>query len=418
MLEEIYLYLVIFLGCFSFWGNAAGRVPKAEVHFVNVGQGNFSVARLPHNGDTYNLIVDCGYKKRWVSRRIVNPILGEVNRFLSNRVFPVDPTRQIEVDLVVSHADVDHYELASSTHMGNFFRHAVRIRRALLGGSEATWGQTQAGKTFQAWIGGRGATVEYANTLMPDDGTAYFLRDEDDEKIMHSLEPAENKLIAFLGPNGRNKNSQSVMVYLKYSGISVLLPGDATGVTMEAALANNKLAFYPVNIFLASHHGADTEGSNTESWFNFLKPQIMIFSVGPNTHKHPTDTVINNFRRAGYYLQAFPDSKVHPMHVNIPNSGGLGTDRSTSVALYSTNDQGHITLSWEDSNIILGKFTKAIEGETHAFRIKGRGRPVPDTILFEPNIVSGHVATIRAGNFAKPNLGVPNQRYPLRNRGR
>lgn len=88
-------------------------------------------------------------------------------------------------------------------------------------------------------------------------------------------------------------NSDSLVVKIQNGrDFSVIIPGDATGVTTDciAALYQGKEAFLSASVLLLSHHGSITEKTNSQKWLRLVNPEYAVISNGFK-HGHPDEGV-------------------------------------------------------------------------------------------------------------------------------
>lgn len=103
--------------------------------------------------------------------------------------------------------------------------------------------------------------------------------------------------VAVVGPRGgppprRTRNDDSVVVRLRYGGVSFLLTGD-----IEAG-AETALPVAAVDVVKIAHHGS--RSSSTAAFVEAAAPRVAIVSAGPrNPFGHPHPEVLERYRRRG-----------------------------------------------------------------------------------------------------------------------
>jgi competence protein ComEC len=89
-------------------------------------------------------------------------------------------------------------------------------------------------------------------------------------------------------------NKLSLVLHLRYKGISFLFPGDIDGEAEEQVLKLPE--FGPAQVLLVPHHGS--RSSSTLPFLEKLRPQMAVFSVGfENPFRFPSPQVWERYRR-------------------------------------------------------------------------------------------------------------------------
>jgi hypothetical protein len=109
-------------------------------------------------------------------------------------------------------------------------------------------------------------------------------------------------------------------------------------------------------LLMASHHGAESAGSNSLDWIKYVNPKIVLFSSFHTLHGHPRCLVVDRFAEYaldvdGARLLKLPDRTDHTINCGY-------TNRTVTKALFSTEDSGDIDveLNFDGSGkIIFGK---------------------------------------------------------------
>ena len=97
---------------------------------------------------------------------------------------------------------------------------------------------------------------------------------------------------------GDSDNSQSLIALLSYGEFRIVFSGDAEGDTEAAAMRSMGKKLKGVDVLLASHHGAHTKESNSESWIRHTKPSTVIYSSGIE-YGHPSTRVVERYQEHG-----------------------------------------------------------------------------------------------------------------------
>jgi hypothetical protein len=79
---------------------------------------------------------------------------------------------------------------------------------------------------------------------------------------------------------GTAKNAQSLVLMIEYEDFSVTFSGDAEGSTEAQAIANFD-GNVKTTVLTASHHGANTNGSNGTDWISATSPPEVVVYIDP-----------------------------------------------------------------------------------------------------------------------------------------
>lgn len=109
---------------------------------------------------------------------------------------------------------------------------------------------------------------------------------------------AECKILS-VGDNGKNLNSCSIVIQMKFDKLTYMFTGDAEKEIEEEIL--KKYSNLKVNILKVAHHGSDT--SSSENFIKAVAPELAIISVGKdNSYKHPNEIVLDRLKDIGSKL--------------------------------------------------------------------------------------------------------------------
>ena len=95
-----------------------------------------------------------------------------------------------------------------------------------------------------------------------------------------------------------NANSTVLQIVDNKTEQSILLPGDATGVTTDRVLSHiPRHLIGKIQYALASHHGADTDETNNREWIDVIRPKFVLFSASTqgNNFNHPRASVVTHY---------------------------------------------------------------------------------------------------------------------------
>ena len=126
--------------------------------------------------------------------------------------------------------------------------------------------------------------------------SASHLHPDLDIKVLWPNDAATNATLAKVR-NWDASNNRSCVLYIRYQDKQILFSGDIEASVERELLASGLL---PTNIdlLIAPHHGSNT--SSTLAFVNHVKAAHVVFSSGyKNRYRHPSDKVVNRYRRAG-----------------------------------------------------------------------------------------------------------------------
>lgn len=248
-----------------------------SVTFLDVGQGDASVVRLP-GGRV--MLIDGGARR---GRTVVAPYLWSRG------------IRKLDY-MVLSHPHPDHY-----------------------GGLEYILDKFDVG---EVWMNGR----VYAESngffrKVRDKGINYKILSrgdafEADGYAIHVLHPYDEFNAA--SPQGMQpgENNESLVLRIEADGVSVLFTGD---IEKEAEADLVYLGgWLAVDIMKVPHHGSRT--SSSEAFLRMVGPQIAVASAGRNnSFGHPHPDIVNRFESAGIKFLRTDNSGA----VTISSNGGV-----------------------------------------------------------------------------------------------
>lgn len=98
------------------------------------------------------------------------------------------------------------------------------------------------------------------------------------------------------GAGGENLNRASLVLRLRYEGVTMLLTGDIEAET-EGDLVASKLDLR-ADVLKVAHHGSRT--STTQPWLDAVRPDVAVISVGEgNRFGHPAPEVVERLEASG-----------------------------------------------------------------------------------------------------------------------
>ena len=278
---------LIAVACFLLAGPLPAQDDETlEIHYINIGQGGGTLIIGP-NGTT--VMYDFGNVGR--GRKIAEYLDDELD---------ISPSRGIDY-AIVSHRDADHYggyvgliDAGYDINIANFDsgsdkRETEAMRRVWL----TPAARTSAGQIIRI---PPGLTISLGN------GALLHVIAANGRVFGHDSD-------AVPLPSARNENDRSISLYLKYRNFDYVLDGDLGAGEEECTArqthqkdfqlpAAKQLAArgmdpeLGVDVLHISHHGS--ESSTSAAYYNDLKPEVGLISVGLNqrSFRHPRVDVV------------------------------------------------------------------------------------------------------------------------------
>lgn len=241
------------------WPLAAAGSGEAELHVIDVGQGDAVAVRTPHGRW---ILVDAG--REWpggdAGRKFVIPYIRRLGGDLS--VF------------VLTHPHADHVGGAVSV-----FRalHPLVYRDAAFAGGSTPYRRSLdvAGQLGVPW-----ARVHPGDSLAVDGVSVRFLA-PDSAWTAHLTDP----------------NLASTVALVRYGDVRFLLTGDAEA-PEEAWLLGRDHEALAADVLKVAHHGSST--SSTSAFLDAVHPRVAVISVGVgNSYGHPSSEVVRSLLDRG-----------------------------------------------------------------------------------------------------------------------
>ena len=253
-LRQLLLVVIVAGGSAAIAGPLA---PPPDVWFLDVGQGDAALIRLPGR---YEVLIDAGgspFSDDDVGERVVLRAL---------RALDVD-----ELELVVAtHPDADHVE--------GLFTVLERLPVATLVTSPAAPGNA-LDDNLRAIAARRGVAVHVATR-----GERLIIGRKG-EAVLEVLHPPA-------GGGGGSANEESVVLLLRYRGVAAVLLLADVGAVTESELALGRVA-----VLRVGHHGS--RFSTSPALLRATAPPLAVISVGKNNYGHPHPSVLQRLAEAG-----------------------------------------------------------------------------------------------------------------------
>ena len=263
--SRIWLYTLLCTLCFQY--HIQKFNPYGEVVFIDVGQGDSILIKLPFNRGNY--LIDTGGNvtfpiEDWKKKRkdfntgedVIIPLLK------SKGIHHLDK-------LIFTHADADHTGSASEI-IENFI-----VKEIVIGKESEEFYQEK--DSIQSALSKK---IPISRVTKGDhwnvDDAAFF--------VLHPYQKSEDV------------NESSVVIVAEIGGLTWLFTGDASE-SVEREIVNS----YPnlrVDILKAGHHGSKT--SSSQHFLDSIQPKAAVISVGKdNRYGHPHQQVLQAMGNSG-----------------------------------------------------------------------------------------------------------------------
>lgn len=309
----------------------------AAVHFLDVGQGDSAIIQLP---DGKNMIIDAGTAAQ-ASK--VKSYMAE----LSITHFDV---------VLLTHTDADHSGgfggqgaspsgalTVSGLTVGKVYMPRIKSDSTLdplTGNTKAI--TTASYRNFVTAVKNSGAEIVYtqaagnADNGVIAEGAGYEIR---------IYAPMNESVYDNVGDNSSagDKNKVSPIIILEYNERRVMFTGDATGATETEFLTSTQLLDVRVDVLKVAHHGSGTEGSNSQAFYNAVRPAFSVISVKEGIYNNvPATEVINRIQSVNGFQKLFRTDKDGDIVCTLTEGGEIkwwtSKDGSITLAVVNAED--------------------------------------------------------------------------------
>ena len=273
----------------------------AEVHFIDVGQGDSILITLP---DYKNVLIDAGDRNKSNNNHIIE--------YINENAHKKGLFNTVTIDyFILTHPDADHAggadEIFEEFEVKKVFRPYVKYS------GDADNYSSSFNKGFY-----ESHTVTYSEFLSSLKNEKYGAEEKQCEWEFFNFQSdfsggvIHNDIkytyyFDFLSPvtaveniRYEDVNDYSPIIKFSYQETSVMLTGDAEK-DAEADFVNHYSIgddYLDVDVLKVGHHGSTT--SSTQAFLDIIKPEVAVISCGEgNDYKHPHQGPINRFFAMG-----------------------------------------------------------------------------------------------------------------------
>lgn len=310
-----------------------GVKDNIEVAFFNVGQGNCTVIKAP---DQYNLwIIDAGSTQN--PQNITNNIFYNRKDLATQISTWIGDFSKYSLHLVLSHPDQDHYNIINNILEttvkfysankikpkvdSNFVFNNVNLYLSQCFDDPKKYGFSKKSNIDTLISKKVFCVIRDLDKITQNEMSVLFLNnpkkimgDEDEEDEDEEVNKKEGQ---------KNKNHNSLVIRVSYGIWSILLTGDATEKTFESINPND---LKNITILQASHHGAVTDGSNSQGFINLTQPSYVILSAPQySSYDHPNWNVVYRYVKylitkkctSSLYNFFYLNKNIPPLDINL-----------------------------------------------------------------------------------------------------
>ena len=277
-----YLIFSATFSCFSFGANLG-------VEFFDVGQGHCTLVYFKEGPP---LLVDAGSSEipgdaKAEKESFKTKQLASIASAIKSKGKTTNKTKwKVDLNVIISHGDGDHYNWV--TQLFDSLSSTLRVR-FLLGGKKGDYNDD-----LQALV----------KRHEKKDTPSYVNEYAGDLSKIPLFVCYQATCIILAAESTADKNRNSIVVKVTENDgekKSVILAGDATGQTTRKILENYaaNLGVLKTTILQASHHGADSDDSNSADWFEAISPSYVVISAGTRRdYMHPKQKTLENALRS------------------------------------------------------------------------------------------------------------------------
>ena len=229
------------------------KVTDLQVHYIDVGQADCILIRVPTASGTKNMLIDAGTSDGYKQQVILDYLDGQGVKTLDY--------------MIVTHPHSDHNAAALKVLK------TYTVETLILPECETT---QKTWLNMLEWLDEQ--DKEYISSKV---GDTYKIGDASFE----ILGPVD-------GVKVKDPNDYSVVVRLDYGENSFLFTGDAEEASEEAMLKANAESKFQCDVLKVGHHGSTS--STSKAFLNAANPSLAVIMCGTgNEYGHPEQDILN-----------------------------------------------------------------------------------------------------------------------------
>lgn len=256
----IVLILAYFLEPWQYIGGESEPGAELQVHYIDVGQADSILVRVPTTDGMKNMLIDAGTAENYPASNITEYLsaLG---------ITSLDY-------FVITHPHLDHIGAADEVI------HMFDVKTVIMPECEAS---TKAWENVLVAIDENDVEAD----ILDKAGDTYTMGDAS-FKILGPIDPV----------NEKETNNYSIVMRLVYGDTAFMFTGDAETDSEEEILENFSRSEFSSDVLKVGHHGSTT--STGEAFLSAVNPSIAVISCGEgNSYGHPHDEIIELLEEHG-----------------------------------------------------------------------------------------------------------------------
>ncbi len=231
-----------------------------QVHYIDVGQADSILVRVPVEGGMKNMLIDAGTAENYPASNVTDYLSALGIQKLDY--------------FVITHPHLDHIGAADEVI------NAFEIMTVILPECEAS---TKAWENVLVAIDENDVDTD----IISKAGDTYTMGDAS-FKILGPIDPA----------NEKETNNYSIVMRLVYGDTAFMFTGDAETDSEEEILAKFAASEFSSDVLKVGHHGSTT--STSKEFLRAVNPSLAVISCGEgNSYGHPHDEIMSLLQGEG-----------------------------------------------------------------------------------------------------------------------